>query len=72
MTLIETGNIVGPAAGSEVEVTLRIDESRIITVTAYVPLLDDEFSKKISSGHKSASVEFMKKDFDNEMKLFRQ
>lgn len=71
--LIEASNIRRDLpAGSEVEVTLRIDESRIITVAAYVPLLDDEFSKKIELRHKSASVEFLKRDFDNEMKRFRE
>lgn len=71
--LIEASNIRRDLpAGSEVEVTLRIDESRIITVAAYVPLLDDEISKKIELRHKSASVEFLKRDFDNEMKRFRE
>ncbi|MBV9489341.1 MAG: Hsp70 family protein [Verrucomicrobia bacterium] len=34
--------------GSDVEVSLRIDESRIITVTAWVPLLDEEFVAKLN------------------------
>lgn len=59
-------------AGSEVEVTLRIDESRIITATAYVPLLDDEFSHKIELRHKKADLEFLKRDFDNEMRRFHE
>ena len=59
-------------AGSEVEVTLRIDESRIITATAYVPLLDEEFSKKIELRHKSANADFLKADFENEMKRLRE
>jgi len=71
--LIEAGNIRRDLpAGSEVEVTLRIDESRIITIVAYVPLLDDEFPKKVELRHKSANVEFLKNDFDNEMKRFRE
>jgi molecular chaperone DnaK len=32
-------------AGSEVEVTLTVNESRIITTTAYLPILDEEFEK---------------------------
>lgn len=33
--------------GSEVEITLKIDSSRTITVEAYIPLLDEEFTKQI-------------------------
>jgi len=36
--------------GSEVEVTLRMDTSRLLTVVAYVPLLDEEFPAKIELG----------------------
>jgi molecular chaperone DnaK len=35
-------------AGSEVEITLRISESRTIIVEAYFPLLDEEFSDQIT------------------------
>lgn len=34
-------------AGSEIEITLRISESRTIIVEAYVPLLDEEFTKQL-------------------------
>ena len=34
-------------AGTEIEVTLHMDTSRILTVVAYVPLLDEEFPTKI-------------------------
>ena len=59
-------------AGSEVEVTLRMDESRMITVTVYVPLLDEEFSKKVTLQFKGANADFLKEDFDDEMKRFRE
>jgi molecular chaperone DnaK len=39
-------------AGSEVEVTLLMDASRLLTVLAYVPLLDEEFPAKIELGGK--------------------
>jgi molecular chaperone DnaK len=39
-------------AGSEVEVTLHMDSSRLLTVVAYVPLLDEEFPAKIELGGK--------------------
>ncbi len=71
--LIEAGNIRRDLpAGSEVEVTLRIDESRIITAVAYVPFLDEEFSKKIELRHKSADADFLKSDFESEMRRFRE
>jgi molecular chaperone DnaK len=34
-------------AGSDVEITLKIDESRTIFLEAYFPLLDEEFSKQL-------------------------
>lgn len=71
--LLEAGNIRRDLpAGSEVEVTLRMDESRIITATAYVPLLDEEFSKKIELRHKEVSAEFLQNDFAAEMERFRE
>jgi molecular chaperone DnaK len=39
-------------AGSEIEVTLSMDISRLLTVVAYVPLLDEEFPAKIELGGK--------------------
>jgi molecular chaperone DnaK len=39
-------------AGSEIEVTLNMDVSRLLTVVAYVPLLDEEFPAKIELGGK--------------------
>ena len=59
-------------AGSEVEVTLRMDESRIITVTAFVPFLDEDFSKKVELIHKAADSAFLQKDYDAEMRRFRE
>jgi molecular chaperone DnaK len=34
-------------AGSELEITLRIDESRTVILEAYFPLLDEEFTKQL-------------------------
>ncbi len=36
--------------GSEIEVTLSMDTSRMLTVLAYVPMLDEEFPAKITLG----------------------
>jgi molecular chaperone DnaK len=38
--------------GSEIEVTLQMDASRILTVVAYVPMLDEEFPTQIHLGGK--------------------
>jgi molecular chaperone DnaK len=37
-------------AGTEVEVTLKLDSSRLLAVVAYVPLLDAEFPARIELG----------------------
>ena len=39
--------------GQEVEVTLTINESREVTVEAFVPYLDEEFSSKLDLGRKA-------------------
>ncbi len=60
-------------ANTEVEVTLRMDESRIITVTAYVPALDEEFSKKVELRKRTTdAAAFLKGDYDLEMVRFHQ
>jgi molecular chaperone DnaK len=59
-------------AGSEVEVTLKMDESRILTVAAYVPLLDEEFAAKIEMKRHQPNPEELKKDYEAEMKRFRE
>lgn len=43
-------------AGSEVEITLRIDESRTIILEAYFPLLDEEFTKQLEIEKMSADA----------------
>lgn len=60
-------------AGTEVEVTLRMDESRLITVTAYVPTLDEEFSKKIEPRKKMTdAAAFLQADFEAELARFHE
>jgi molecular chaperone DnaK len=59
-------------AHSEVEVTLKIDESRIITVTAYVPLLDEEFVAKLDMKQHDPNPEILKREYEAEMKRFRE
>lgn len=59
-------------AGSEVEVTLKMDESRILTVVAYVPLLDEEFPAKIEMKRHQPNPDQLAKDYEAEMKRFRE
>ena len=59
-------------AGSEVEVTLKMDESRILTVAAYVPLLDEEFAAKIEMKRHQPNPDELQKDYEAEMKRFRE
>jgi len=47
--------------GSEIEVTLSIDESRIIRMNAYVPILDEEFEREFDSKYPETN----KHDVDN-------
>ena len=56
--------------GSEIEVTLQIDESRIITVNAYVPVIDKEFKTTLVLRAHSRDIESLKKDYDAEMTRF--
>ena len=46
-------------AGSEVEVTLLMSEDRILTLKAYIPILDEEYTVVIndSNEHQASSVE---------------
>ncbi len=59
-------------ANSEVEVTMKMDESRIVTVTAYVPFLDEEFSAKIDMQRHMPNPDALERDYQAEMKRFRE
>jgi len=56
-------------AGSEIEVTLHMDSSRILTVIAYVPLLDEEFPTKIELGGKvrQPDVNVLRQEWNREL-----
>jgi molecular chaperone DnaK len=55
-------------AGSDVEITLKIDESRIITLQAYVPVLDEEFEKEFHPRQKTVVTRELKLDYEGEIK----
>lgn len=61
-------------AGSEIEVTLHMDTSRILTVLAYVPLLDEEFPARIELGGevRQPSVDALRTEFEREMARLSQ
>jgi molecular chaperone DnaK len=58
--------------GSEVEVALKVDESRIITVKAYVPLLDEEFIAKLNMKMREPDPEFLTQDYAAEMRRLHE
>jgi molecular chaperone DnaK len=59
------------AAGSEVELTLKIDESRSITVFAYIPILDEEFEKHLDLRKTTVTHEALESDLEKEIKRLR-
>jgi molecular chaperone DnaK len=55
-------------AGTEVEVTLEIDESRMVKVSAYIPLLDQEFNDSLALEKPMVDTDFLRKDLEKERK----
>lgn len=53
-------------AGSDVEVTIEVDESRLIRVKAYIPVLDEEYEHVVKLGYEKTDPAGVKKDFDRE------
>lgn len=59
--------------GSEIEVTLILDESRKITIKVYVPLLDQEFESEIDLSNKEGrSGSEIQNDCKAELQRFKQ
>jgi molecular chaperone DnaK len=54
--------------GSDIELTLKIDESRIITVNAYVPILDEEFEIALDPRKKTTVVPVLIQEHEQEIK----
>lgn len=50
-------------AGSEIEVTLHMDASRILRVVAYVPLLDREYEGLIEYNHRLPAADFLNEEW---------
>jgi len=58
--------------GSEIEITLNIDESRTIKVEAYFPLLDEEFSKQINIEKMNADASVLTATLRDEKKRLNE
>lgn len=54
-------------AGSEVEVTLHIDASRIIRAKAYIPILDEEYEAVIEYNNVAPDHKRLKQEYDAEI-----
>ncbi|MBU1927322.1 MAG: Hsp70 family protein [Gammaproteobacteria bacterium] len=52
--------------GSEVEVTIEIDQSRLVRVKAYIPILDEEYEDVMKIDYESPDPENLKKEADRE------
>lgn len=54
-------------ANSEIEITFLMDESRTIDLEIYIPVLDQEFPRKLNvSEYHAPAVEELNQDFDSE------
>lgn len=58
-------------AGSDVEITLKIDEARQITLIAYVTALDEEFEHQFDLRKTQISPVAINEDFESELKRLR-
>lgn len=55
-------------AGSEVEVTIEIDQSRLVRTKAYIPILDEEYEDVLKLEKKSADTDQLNKEITQEKK----
>ncbi len=59
-------------AGSEVEITIEIDQSRLVRTKAYIPLLDEEYEEVLKLGKKAADPEKLEKEIEREKKRLEE
>jgi len=55
-------------AGSEVEITIEIDQSRLIKTKAYIPILDEEYEDVMKLEKTAPQVGALKEDVDRQKK----
>ncbi len=59
-------------AGSEVEITIRIDPSRLVKTMVYIPILDEEFEIEANLGITPSEVPDLKSDFKKDKKKYHE
>ncbi len=59
-------------AGTEVEITIQVDESRNITATAYVPLLDQEFAVEVSAIKTGRPIEVLSREVEAQQRRLEE
>lgn len=55
-------------AGSEVEITIEVDESRLVRAMAYIPVVDEEFEEVIQLGKVAPDPKWLQEEIDREKK----
>src|SRR5262249_24051956 len=55
-------------AGSEIEVTIMVDQSRVLTASAYIPILDEEIKQVSNLGRSTPEMGQLKRDAEREKK----
>lgn len=59
-------------AGSEIEITIEIDQSRILRTRAYIPILDEEFEDVIKFNRGVIDLAHLEADFNRERKRLEE
>lgn len=59
-------------AGSSIEVTLEIDESRILTTTAFIPFLDEEYSAVLELKKPVIDINQVNDEFEKEKRRLEE
>lgn len=59
-------------AGAEVEVTIKIDASRLVSTEAFVPLLDEEYKAELEMGKKVFTQEELAADVAEEKQRYEE
>lgn len=55
-------------AGSEIEITVEMDQSRLLKTKAYVPILDEEYEHVIKFNRSEVDLAHLKREVDRERK----
>jgi len=58
-------------AGSDIDITLNIDESRVVTINIYIPILDEEFNFHLDLRKTAATHADLEKDIKAELERLK-